>query len=232
MRFVGYAMIIGAMKSGTTSLHHIINQHPEITAGRRKELNYFRGGASPDSASYELEFPHLDKDKHVYTLDSSPNYTKSDRWAAAPARISQLPGQKKLIYILRNPLERIDSQIAHNIAQGRWTAENWLLRHVIDVSSYAKHIARYENAGLLDDMLLLDFAELCADPVDVSYRVQDFLGICRIQPKSVRARNIRKIDARFIQPAKAEEIKVHLKRDVAELITRYGFESAKSWEIV
>ena len=44
MRFEGYAIIIGAMKSGTTTLHHILNQHPEIVGGVRKELNFFRRG--------------------------------------------------------------------------------------------------------------------------------------------------------------------------------------------
>jgi len=187
---------------------------------------------SLDPANYESEFPRLDKTKHAYTLDSSPNYTKSQRWAPVPDRISALPGRKRLVYVLRNPLERIDSQIAHNIAEGRWTANDWPIHHVVDVSSYAKHIAKYENAGLLDDMLLLDFADLCADPIDVSYRVQDFLGIRRMNPKSICTRNVRKIDSRFLQPHQATQLKSQLKDDVKMLITRYGFESARSWQIV
>ena len=36
-----FALIIGAMKSGTTSLFHLLAQHPEIAAASVKEPNYF-----------------------------------------------------------------------------------------------------------------------------------------------------------------------------------------------
>jgi hypothetical protein len=33
--------VIGAMKSGTTSLHHYLAAHPEISMSRPKELDFF-----------------------------------------------------------------------------------------------------------------------------------------------------------------------------------------------
>src|SRR5690606_2063371 len=233
MRFEGYAIIIGAMKSGTTTLHHILNQHPEIVGGVRKELNFFRRGNRPEGivAAYESLFPRLDKTRHAYTLDSSPNYTKPGIWRFAPSLIAQLPGRKRLIYILRNPLERIESHIAHNIAQGRWTADNWRLNHVVNVSAYSRQLAKFESAGLLDDILLLDFADLTADPVGFAYRVHDFLGLQRVRPRSVERRNVRKVNGRFLRPDHLPRLRQLLQRDVQTLITRYGFEPARSWGI-
>lgn len=233
MRFIGYAMIIGAMKSGTTTLHYILAQHPAIVTGRRKELDFFRRRKKKARgvADYEAMFPRLDKTQHAYTLESSPNYTKQGRWDSAPMRIAELPGRKRLVYVLRDPIERIDSQIAHNIAVGRWTADDWPLDRALDVSTYAKHLAKFEAAGLLDDVLLLDFSELCADPVGVAHRIHDFLGVPRMEPKSVEIKNPRKLDARFLRPDQLPEIKRLLQDDVKTLITRYGFEPARSWEI-
>jgi hypothetical protein len=232
MRFLGYAMIIGAMKSGTTTLHCILAQHPEIVTGTRKELDFFKRREKPDAASYEALFPRLDKSRHAYTLDSSPNYTKTRRRPVVPRRIAALPGRKRLVYVLRNPIERIDSHIAHNVAEGQWTADDWSMKHVLNISAYARQLAKFESVGLLDDVLLVDFAELCVDPVGVSYRVHDFLGIRRVQPKSVAVQNTRKLDTQFLGQEQLTQLKELLKDDVETLITRYGFEAAKSWAIV
>lgn len=234
MRFLGYAMIIGAMKSGTTTLHHILAQHPEIVTGIRKELNFFarRKDRMRGVADYEGLFPHLDKTRHAYTLDSSPNYTKPGRWVFAPRRIAALPGRKRLIYVLRNPIERIDSHIAHNVAVGRWTAEDWPMERVVNISAYAGQLGKYEKVGLLDDILLIDFSELRIDPVGVAYRIHDFLGIAREEPKSVQLRNPRKVDVRCLRQDQLPHLKELLQGDVETLITRYGFEPARSWAII
>lgn len=225
-------MIIGAMKSGTTSLHFILEQHPDVVTGVRKELNFFKGGGERTAAAYEALFPRLDKARHTYTLDSSPNYTKAKRWSIAPRLIAALPGRKRLIYLLRNPIERIDSHIAHNVAEGRWTRDEWPMHHVVETSAYARRLAKFEEVGLLDDVLLIDFSELSADPVGVAYRVHDFLGIGRVEPKSIEVRNPRKIDAQYIRKDQATELKHLLRDDVETLITRYGFDPARNWDIV
>jgi hypothetical protein len=225
-------MIIGAMKSGTTTLHFILAQHPEIVTGARKELNFFKRRKKRGVTDYEALFPRLDKAQHAYTLDSSPNYTKSGVWDIAPQRIAALPGQKRLVYLLRNPIERIDSHIAHNVAEGRWTPEYWPMEHLLETSAYARQLSKFEDVGLLDDVLLVDFSELSGDPVGVCYRVHDFLGIDRVEPNSIRARNPRKLDAQFLRQDQLPQLRELLRGDVEMLITRYGFEPARSWGIV
>jgi hypothetical protein len=231
MRFLGYAIIIGAMKSGTTTLHFNLAQHPEIVTGTEKELNFFKRRKKTNVARYEALFPLLDKSRHAYTLDSSPNYTKTHKWSFAPRRIAALPGRKRLIYLLRDPIDRIASHIAHNVAEGRWTADDWSKTHVLDISAYARQLSRFEKVGLLDDVLLLDFSEFCVEPVNVLYRVHDFLGISRVPPESVAAHNIGQLDAQLLRPDQVVELKAFLRGDVETLITRYGFDAARSWGI-
>lgn len=231
MPFLGYTIIIGAMKSGTTTLHFNLAQHPGIVTGTAKELDFFACRKNPDVTSYEALFPCLDKAVHAYTLDSSPNYTKTRKWSCAPRCIAALPGHKRLIYLLRNPIERIESHIAHNVGMGRWSADDWPLRHLLDISSYAKQLGRFEKVGLLDNVLLLDFAELCIDPVSVCYAVHDFLNISRIQPKPIEIQNTRIVEIPLLRQDQISELRTLLKDDVKRLIERYNFEGAKAWGV-
>ncbi|HUQ00163.1 MAG TPA: hypothetical protein VM093_06855, partial [Aeromicrobium sp.] len=45
-------IIIGAMKSGTTSLFTYLSQHPQLIAASRKEVHYFDGGLNPAKDNY------------------------------------------------------------------------------------------------------------------------------------------------------------------------------------
>jgi len=75
-QFRGYSMIIGAMKCGTTTLHRTLRTHPQLTAGRKKEPQYFCYTSNPLPADYQAIFPDLDKRVHAYTLDGSIGYSK------------------------------------------------------------------------------------------------------------------------------------------------------------
>src|SRR5687767_1850315 len=110
--FRGYAFIVGAMKSGTSTLHALLKQHPSICTGTKKELNFFSKRAPQDPENYERKaFPNLNKYTHMYTLDSSPNYTKVTTNPETMTRIASMPGYKRLLYIMRNPVERIESHL-------------------------------------------------------------------------------------------------------------------------
>src|SRR5271163_1528943 len=98
-------LIIGAMKSGTTSLHHYLKLHPEIQIPAMKELNYFSGppGAYPyPTGSKRIE--HLaDYDKLFDPIfevrgEVSPNYAVYPRRKGTPERIKDIIPNVKLIY--------------------------------------------------------------------------------------------------------------------------------------
>jgi Sulfotransferase domain len=230
-----YAIIIGAMKSGTTTLHQRMSSHPEIAASTPKELNFFCHRYKPEIQAYEDRF-RFDSGRHVYTLESSPNYTKLPRWRHVPARIARLPGRKRLIYILRNPIDRIDSHIAHNIAKGR--LPNARVRGpeigdlAISVSSYAKQIKEYEDAGLLSDMLLVDFVELSESPQTLVDKICDFLGVARFTAPDMDALNTRRLAQTFLTDEAHEYCRAALRPDVQALIDRYQFVPARAWGIV
>jgi hypothetical protein len=52
------------------------------------------------------------------TRPPSPSYAQWPASKAVPARIASLRGQTKLAYILREPIDRIESHLAHTLGDG------------------------------------------------------------------------------------------------------------------
>lgn len=114
-------IIIGAMKCGTTSLHFYLSLHPEIQMSKSKELDYFaeRYNWHKGLAWYEshfLEHP----EKRVYG-ESSPNYTNYSLSPEVPDRMHALVPNAKLIYLVRDPIERMQAQYIHKFSEGTET---------------------------------------------------------------------------------------------------------------
>lgn len=109
-------IIIGAMKCGTTSLHHYLNLHPEICMSREKELNFFieERNWSRGIKWYKSHFLGQAK---IYG-ESSPNYTRYPFFQGVSERMFSIIPEIKLIYILRDPIERIISHYTHFYSDG------------------------------------------------------------------------------------------------------------------
>ena len=108
-------IIIGAMKGGTTALYYYMASHPDIEPSSFKEINYFTKNYSKGIDWYKSLF----KTERKYAFEASPNYTKLHKFPNTPERIHSLLPKVKLIYLLRDPIDRIVSQYNHNYAQGR-----------------------------------------------------------------------------------------------------------------
>ena len=226
-------IVIGAMKAGTTTLFHLLAQHPAICqtyaelpgASFMKEVNYFSKlyRDSDSDRHYDWRFP-FDPARHAWTLDVSPNYAKLPRTRVVPARIAKLGGDTKLVYILREPVDRIESNFAHNI---RIEAKLPSWKNCIRMSRYALHMDRFTEHIPRDDILLLDFHQLKTDPAAVRIQICDFLGIDHFVAQTV-VHNRRGIDFQ-LDTAKRIELAETLRPDVQLLVNRYGFKPAKRW---
>ena len=102
-------IIIGGQKCGSTYLHHIINEHPEIDT-LPGESPYFE---SPDYEDYGMDkleklINELDQNKVIGI--KRPNYLSKPE---VPLRIFKENRKIKLIVILRNPIERLWAKYSH-----------------------------------------------------------------------------------------------------------------------
>src|SRR5688572_21649590 len=110
-------IIIGAMKAGTTSLFRFLTSHPEISGPQAKELHYFSlDAARLGRVGYSLKFLGL---PGPVLGEASPSYAEYPRFGDTARRIRMLLPRVKLIYCVRDPLERMRSHFNHEILEGR-----------------------------------------------------------------------------------------------------------------
>jgi hypothetical protein len=109
-------VVIGGLKCGTTSLHHYLNLHPEIAMSRPKELNFFVAELNWDLGP-DWYASHFDRAAPVRG-ESSPHYTNLPRFGGVAARMRELLGDARLIYMVRDPIDRMLSHYLHNVGGG------------------------------------------------------------------------------------------------------------------
>ena len=106
--------IIGAPKCGTTSLHHYLSTHSQITMSVPKEPHYFStditNGGIRDEEEYLGCFSHGDK-KTIAIGESSTLYLYSK---VAIQKIYDYDRKSKFIVMVRNPIEI--AQSFHQVA--------------------------------------------------------------------------------------------------------------------
>ena len=130
-------IIIGAQKGGTTSLHYYLGLHPEICMSAEKELNFF----IPSKNGWRgLEWykQNFRGDAKIRG-ESSPAYTGYPMEKGIAERMAQQLPAAKLIYILRDPIERIRSQYIHMYAANK---ENRSLEHALGDLSNNQYVFR------------------------------------------------------------------------------------------
>jgi len=116
-------LIIGAAKSGTTSLYSNLIKHPQIFSAMRKELDFFNQRYHYGNLLYRSFYPtiftkfyqnYIKKNKMI-TGEASAGYLPNLYTAR---RIHELIPEIKLIVILRNPVDRAYSGYNHNFHVG------------------------------------------------------------------------------------------------------------------
>ena len=102
-------LIIGAGKSGTTSLWSLLGQHPEIFVSRIKEPSFFSNDEQYTRGWmwYESLFRGARGENAIG--EASNSYSATGIHPDTVRRIVEsLPGVR-LIYLVRNPFERMES---------------------------------------------------------------------------------------------------------------------------
>ena len=173
--------VIGAMKSGTTSLCNWLAEHPDVFMAAPKEPDFFsRDEVFARGLSwYESQFRGAKGSRIIG--EGSTSYTKQLQYPNAAPRLSRQAPDARLIYIVRDPVERIKSHWAHEVLKGRTrlTTSEFVRSHPesIDISRYWKQISAWRD-HFADEQILLLFTEDFRDqPAKTLKQVYEFLEI-------------------------------------------------------
>ena len=175
-----FALILGAMKSGTTTLFRLLERHPAVAPARDKEPNFFTRAELRDRGRgwYE-ELWDFDPQRHRWALEASTEYTKLPVFPSGAPFIARLDAEVRFIYLLRDPLERIRSEVNHGLAQGfaRGPVHHGLDPAVVATSNYRFQLWPYVQTFGRDRILVLHLRDLQADPAGTAARVFRFLDL-------------------------------------------------------
>lgn len=174
--------VIGAAKSGTTTLHHYLGQHPDIWMCEPKEPAFFvpeHKGYPKDPDWYHALF---EPGAHLpYRGESSTDYTKRPTFEGVPRRVHAYQADARLIYIMRDPIDRA---ISHYWQRARQHVEARALRTAIEEHAgyrasgdYAMQIEPWMRLFGPERILLLVFEDFVEDPGGTVDRVVRWLGL-------------------------------------------------------
>jgi len=175
-------IIIGAGKCGTTSLHRYLDLHPEISMSAIKELHFFveRGNWDRGLAWYEAQFPKAT----TIRGETSPTYTLYPENDGVPERMRTVIPEAKLIYLVRDPIERILSQyrfrrfsLHMRMPELNEVLHDYTKALPVMQSRYAYQLDRYLPHFPRSRMLVVDNADLAHDREATLRRVFHHLDV-------------------------------------------------------
>lgn len=173
-------LILGAAKCGTTSLHHYLAAHPEISMSDLKELDFFITDRNWDRGVdwYRSNFPEPARLRG----ESSTSYTRDRRADTAARLIQELLGKPKLIYLVRDPIDRIRSDYHQHRAvgvEGRSLPEALAGpdNRYVEASRYGSRIAPYVERFGAERILVESQERLLNDRSGVLARIFEFLEV-------------------------------------------------------
>jgi hypothetical protein len=200
-------LVIGAGRSGTTSLYEYLREHPEVFMSPVKETNYFafpeghqpergpggvrvRREAVTTRAAYEALFEEAGDARAIG--EASPRYLSTPE---APARIEALLPDVRLVAILRDPVDRAYASYLGLRRDGlepeptfedalrdddRRQREGWPFAGLIETGRYHRHLLRYYERFPAERIRVYLHDDLRADAAGL---VRDLLSFLEVDPE-------------------------------------------------
>lgn len=178
-------LIIGAAKSGTTSLYEQLRRHPDVCMPPRrwKEPTFFsehaRGRWARGLDWYCSLFSHHRGEAAVG--EASTSYTKAPYYGDAADKIASVLPAARLIYLVRDPVDQVISHYRHMVFHDglRLPFDRALDEKpfLVETARYAFQLAPYRRRFPRDRILVVPFERFVTDPVAECKRICRFLDI-------------------------------------------------------
>lgn len=193
-------IVAGAMKSATSTLHHILARHKEVFIPD-DEVHFFSVdditehpalfstyGATWANQDYRKHFDRYEKRYRQLFEDARPDQVIGEDSTVylasrkAPHRIAEYLPDVKLIFLLRDPVDRAYSHYHHALKAGRatYSFEDTLQygrQHIITRGFYREQIERYLDVFRRDQITVLLFEEFVQNLQSNVDAVCEWLGL-------------------------------------------------------
>ena len=211
--------IIGAGRTGTTSLFHYLFQHPSISRSAYDELGFFDVNFHLGLNWYRSLFPSIFtrfflklKTKSFLTYDVTPSYVRRP-WVAN--RIYDVFPNTKLIAVLRNPVDKSYSHYYQSEKYGeKRTFDEIVKQEIEDISGwdselkdnnyfatkvensilargfYAEQLLTWFKTFSKDQIMIIQSEKLASDTKNVMNDVFQFLELPKFDIPNTKKVNV------------------------------------------
>lgn len=185
--------IVGAPKSGTTSLHYYMNEHPEILMSSVKEPDFFSDKEIVDQGLYyvtsrinTLQKYHnlfLDKNNEKIFGESSVSYLF---YPEVPKKIKKYNTESKIIIMLRNPVDRAFSHYLMDFKLGLISdrfedvfnkKEGLKFQQYFLLGNYYSQVKRYFDAFSKENVHIIWYSDFKKDAEKEVQKVFKFISV-------------------------------------------------------
>ena len=190
-------IIIGAQKSGTSSLYYYLRQHPSFSLSTQKEIHYFDRNLHRGLSWYKAFFPLKTSKKK--TGEASPYYLFSE---SAPQELYKVKPDVKLIVLLRNPIDRAYSQYhmtARQVGSPDYPDFEQAIgpdstleaeRHFLSRGRYAEYIKHWLRYFDREQFLFIKSEDFFTDTRTVLRKIYNWLEVEEIFPRDIVGREV------------------------------------------
>lgn len=229
--------VIGAAKCASTSLCVGLGRHPGIFMPQQKELNHFS-----DPSVRKLGLNHYSSyfssaSAEQIVGEGSVSYTYRRRFPDTAKRIAEHALDAKIIYIVRNPIDRMASmylqmQASGNLASSVFIDEAMRSDDVlVDSTLYWRQLSEYRKYWSDESILILFFDDWVEDQDAVLAECHSFLGLERKRPpapvKAFSKVRGQRIDGRVAALLRRMPFSAKFRDTLPEPIRRYLRESLR-----
>ena len=200
-------LIIGGTKCGTTSLFAYLDAHPDVFMAP-KELRYFSAAHNHHRGPswYRAQFEGAEGFAAVG--EASNAYTRDPVYPGVPERIARLLPEARLLYLVRDPMRRIESHWRHRLVTGtEWRSADAALRAdpgYVAASLYGRQLSLYLDRFERERILVVRSEGLFAEPDRWLARICGFIGVAPADGAGFGAENV--TAGRMVMPAPVRQI--------------------------
>ena len=193
--------IVGGQKCGTTALADFIAQHPDIFVVNGKEGHIFDAPDIDELSVKDIDFRYSQilqgYGSERYICDATPIYSY---WQDIPPRLRNYNADFKVIFLLRDPVDRAVSQYFMEKNRGdehlnilsaflsetkrlsrdqgnRVLGSSWRHHSYLDRGLYSEQISNLKKNFAPENILIMTNSELRYQHQEALIRVFSFLGI-------------------------------------------------------
>lgn len=198
-------LVIGAAKSGTTSLFYYLKQHPEVYTSHRKCTRYFNVGLHETPPCGPGDQRRMERwigtiEEYARLFEGGTNFKAIGEvsptylyYPGAAKQIREVVPKARLMAILRDPADRAFSMYAMRQRrseepyqdfrkvirdEARRIQKNWSHNwHYVQMGMYASQIDRYDALFPREQLRIFLFDDLLADAHGLMRDMFEFIGV-------------------------------------------------------